>query len=191
MFFDSLRGLARVAIVGVSAYAALIVALRLSGKRTLSKFNAFDLVVTVALGSTLATVLLSRTVALTEGILALVTLVALQFAVAWSTTRWEWPGRVVRSRPTVLIWQGAVLADQLRRERVDLAEIHQALRQQGIASVGEVGAVVLETDGSISVLRTVDEGPDSSLAGVPHTAGDEAKTTSDGVAPDPSDDRLN
>ena len=59
MFFDSWFGLLRVALVGVAAYLALIVMLRLSGKRTLGKMNAFDLVATVALGSTLATVLLS------------------------------------------------------------------------------------------------------------------------------------
>ncbi|MDP9439064.1 MAG: DUF421 domain-containing protein, partial [Actinomycetota bacterium] len=59
MVFDSWVGLFRVAAVGTAAYFALVLLLRISGKRTLSKINAFDLVVTVALGSTLATVLLS------------------------------------------------------------------------------------------------------------------------------------
>lgn len=67
MFFDGWTGLLRVLVVGTLAYAALVLLLRVSGKRTLSKMNAFDLVVTVALGSTLATVLLSRDVALAEG----------------------------------------------------------------------------------------------------------------------------
>ncbi|HUH13323.1 MAG TPA: hypothetical protein VMK65_09445, partial [Longimicrobiales bacterium] len=59
MFFDSWTGLGRVLLVGALAYAALILILRISGKRTLTKLNAFDLVVTVALGSTLATTLLT------------------------------------------------------------------------------------------------------------------------------------
>ncbi|WP_231362619.1 hypothetical protein [Thioalkalivibrio sp. ALMg9] len=67
MFFGGWDGLLRTLVVGVLAYVALIVFLRLSGKRTLSKMNAFDLVVTVALGSTLATVLLAKDVALAEG----------------------------------------------------------------------------------------------------------------------------
>ena len=67
MFFDGWAGLLRVLVVGALAYAALVLLLRVSGKRTLSKMNAFDLVVTVALGSTLATVLPSRDVALAEG----------------------------------------------------------------------------------------------------------------------------
>jgi len=63
MLFDSWTGLGRVLLVGVLAYSALVLTLRVSGKRTLTKLNAFDLVVTVALGSTLATVLLSKDVA--------------------------------------------------------------------------------------------------------------------------------
>lgn len=66
MFFDTWAGLGRTLMVGVLAYAALVSLLRISGKRTLSKMNTFDLVVTVALGSTLATVLLSKDVALAE-----------------------------------------------------------------------------------------------------------------------------
>jgi hypothetical protein len=56
MFFESWSGLGRVLVVGVLAYGALVFVLRVSGKRTLSKMNAFDLIVTVALGSTIATV---------------------------------------------------------------------------------------------------------------------------------------
>ena len=70
MFFESWSALLRLAIVGVSAYVALVLLLRVFGKRTLAKLNAFDLVVTVALGSTLAAVLLNRSVALAEGVLA-------------------------------------------------------------------------------------------------------------------------
>lgn len=72
MFFDTWSGLGRVVVISACAYAALIVVLRISGKRTLGKMNAFDLAVTVAIGSTLATVLLSKDVALAEGILAFV-----------------------------------------------------------------------------------------------------------------------
>ena len=81
MLFDSWTGLGRVVLVGALAYVALVLLLRISGKRTLSKLNAFDLVVTVALGSTLATVLLSKSVALAEGVLALGLLIFLQYAV--------------------------------------------------------------------------------------------------------------
>lgn len=68
--------------MGVLAYVALVVLLRVSGKRTLSKMNAFDLVVTVALGSTLATVLMAKDVALAEGVFAFALLIGLQLFVS-------------------------------------------------------------------------------------------------------------
>ena len=82
MFFDSWSALGRVAVVGVLAYLGLVALLRGSGKRTLAKLNAFDLVVTVALGSTLATILLSRDVALAERLLAFTLLITLQYIIA-------------------------------------------------------------------------------------------------------------
>jgi len=78
MFFSGLDGVWRTLVVGTCAYAALVLILRISGKRTLSKMNAFDLVVTVALGSTLATILLSSDVAPAEGVTAFVLLAGLQ-----------------------------------------------------------------------------------------------------------------
>ena len=87
MFFDSWMGLFRTALVGICAYFALIVLLRVSGKRILSKMNAFDLVVTVALGSTLASILLSRDTPLAEGVLALALLIFLQFIITWLSVR--------------------------------------------------------------------------------------------------------
>lgn len=73
----------RVIIIGAVSYATLIAVLRLSGKRTLSQLNAFDFIVTVALGSTLATILLSSDVAFVEGLTALLLLAGLQLVVAW------------------------------------------------------------------------------------------------------------
>ena len=87
MFFDNRFGLLRVAVVGTVACAAVVALLRVSGKRALSKLNASDLVVTVAPGSTLATALLSKGVALAGGLLAFALLAGLQWAVAKLSVR--------------------------------------------------------------------------------------------------------
>lgn len=67
MLFSGWLSLGRMVVVGLLAYICLILLLRISGKRTLAKMNAFDLVVTVALGSTLSAVAMSKDVALAEG----------------------------------------------------------------------------------------------------------------------------
>lgn len=87
MFFDSWTGLLRVVLIGSAAYVALLLLLRISGKRTLAKLSAFDFVITVALGSTLATVLLSKSVALAEGVTAMALLIGLQYGVASLVSR--------------------------------------------------------------------------------------------------------
>jgi len=154
MFFDSWSGLGRVLIVGTLGYVALILILRVSGKRTLSKFNAFDLVVTVALGSTLATVLLSKEVALAEGVVALALLVSLQYGIAWASVRSEWLQSLVKSEPTLLLHNGRFLDAAMLQQRVSREEILAALRESGVSSPHRANSVVLETDGTISVVNS-------------------------------------
>ena len=166
MFFDSWAGIRRVVVVGTLAYAALVVLLRVSGKRTLSKLNAFDLVVTVALGSTLATILLSKDVALAEGVTALALLISLQFVVAWTSVRSERFSNVVKSRPALLFYRGEFLHDAMRRERLTEPELRAAIRESSYSSLEDVEAVVLETTATISVLGHSKSGPDDLVRGV-------------------------
>jgi uncharacterized membrane protein YcaP (DUF421 family) len=115
--------------------------------------NAFDLVVTVALGSTLATVLLNRNVPLADGVAALGTLTLLQGVVSWASVRSRRFRDIVRSQPALLFYKGEMLNAALARERVIPDEVRAAIRSSGVASLEEVGSVVLETDGTFSVLR--------------------------------------
>lgn len=153
MVFQGGPVLLRTLVIGVLAYTALVAFLRVSGKRTLSKMNAFDFVVTVALGSTLATILLAKDVSLAQGALALALLISLQFAVTWSSIRARWIRRVVTGEPSFLLYQGRVLPAALRRERITEDELQAAVRGAGLAALDEIEAVVLETDGSLSVVR--------------------------------------
>ena len=161
-FFTGWSSIGRVLMVGVLAYIVLVLFLRMSGKRTLAKMNAFDLVVTVALGSVLSATVLSVTVPLLDGAVALALLIALQFGVAWASLRAGWFRRMVKSRPTLLLRDGSFLEDAMRRERVDRDEVLAAIRTSGIGAMNEVAAVVLETDGSFSVLRSVPAARDAS-----------------------------
>lgn len=152
MLFQGWSGILRTAIVGTLAYVALVVALRTSGKRTLAKLNAFDLVVTVALGSTLATILLSKNVALAEGVTALLLLIALQYGVTALSVRSTSFARIVRSEPTLLLRDGETLPRAMKRARVTEAELETVVRTEGQRDPETVAAVILESDGSFSVI---------------------------------------
>lgn len=152
MFFQSWSGIVRTIIVGTLAYAFLVVSLRVSGKRTLAKLNAFDLVITVAFGSTLASILLSENVALAEGIAALVLLIVLQYGVTALSVRSKGFAKAVRSEPTLLLRDGAPLPRAMRKARVTRAELETVVRTEGHQGLTGISAVILESDGSFSVI---------------------------------------
>ena len=175
IFFDGWEAPARTLVLGVLAYALLILCLRWSGKRTLSKMNAFDLIVTVSLGSVLASILLSKSVALTEGVLALGILILLQFLVTWTSVRLGWVRRLVTGEPQLLLHHGAFIEAALMQARVTEDEVRAVVRSAGIGDLAHVGAVVLETDGSFSVVKMADAPAASSslsdVRGVTHGNG--------------------
>ena len=166
IFFNGWFPMLRTVLVGILSYAALILFLRFSGKRTLAKMNAFDLIVTVSMGSTLATIILSADVSLAQGVLALALLVALQFAITWSSVRWGWVRRAMTGEPSLLLFRGQYLQAALRRARVTEEEVRAAVRSSGLQAMEDVEAVVLETDGSFSVIEGGNRHPSSSLAGI-------------------------
>ena len=163
MWFDSWSDIARVILVSVAAYAAVVIFIRISGKRTLTQLNAFDFIVTVALGSTLATILLSSDVSYLEGVTALLALVVLQIIVAFATSRLPRVRALTTSAPTLLVWQGRFDDTALKRQRVSRADVEQAVRRSGEGDLTQVAAVVLESSGHISVIPMSKLGNGSSL----------------------------
>lgn len=154
IFFNGWSGPLRILVITPIAYAALVLFLRVSGKRTLSKLNAFDLVVTVALGSTLSTQILAKDTPLLEGALAFATLIALQWLVTFSSVRVPFVRKLVRAQPTRLLEHGRPLHNVMRRERITEAEVLQAVREYGGERLEDAQAVYLQTDGTlVSLMR--------------------------------------
>lgn len=106
LFFDSWDGLLRAFTATVLAYIALLFMIRISGKRTLSKMNAYDFIVTIALGSCLAATALNKSIPLAEGALVYFTLIGLQLTITWSAVRSSKIKRFVSGSPTLLLYKG-------------------------------------------------------------------------------------
>lgn len=153
-------------VLGAIAYIAIVFILRISGKRTLSKWNSFDFVVTIAFGSILASILLSTKDSFGTGILGFALLVLFQYLISWLSTRSSLVQKIVKSKPTLLLYQGKFQADVLKQERVAESEVLAALRGKGIAAIEDADAVVLETDGSFSVITDLSHGSASALRDV-------------------------
>ncbi|SDO61740.1 DUF421 domain-containing protein [Alkalicoccus daliensis] len=154
MFFDNWEGIYRTVIIAVLTYPVLILMLRASGKRTLSKMNMFDFIITIALGSTVATILLNADVSYVEGLTGLAILIFLQYIVTWFSVRSASFNKMIKGDPRLLYYKGAFIGEAMRKERMNEDEIKQAVRKNGKASFEKVEAVVLETDGSLSVIES-------------------------------------
>lgn len=152
MFFEGWQGIVRTLVVGTLAYVTVVVFLRIAGARTLAKLNAFDLVVTVALGSTLAAILLNQDVPLIQGATAVGLLILIQYLVTAASVRSEAFARLVRSDPQVLLRNGEFCREAMRRERITEGEILSAVRANGGTEAKYATLVVLESDGTVSVI---------------------------------------
>lgn len=161
MFLESLESLFSVAVVGIVTYIALIIMLRVSGKRTLSKMNMFDFITTVALGSIFGTVVVSNEVPPVRGVVAAGTLIIGQYVVTRLSTQSEWFRDLVKGQPTLLYYDGRYLTQQMHSSRVTKEDIYQAMRKFGLLEMQEAFAVVLETDGSITAIPATEGRPDS------------------------------
>jgi uncharacterized membrane protein YcaP (DUF421 family) len=150
--FDGWNPILRVLIVGPLAYTSMVILLRVSGKRTLSKMNAFDLVVTISLGSVLATILTDRTLALLTGVTVIAVLIACQFVITALSVRLPAVERFVKAEPSLLVRNSRLLPEAMRRSRVTEREVVAAVREAGVASLSDVAEAVLETDGSVTVV---------------------------------------
>ena len=151
LFFNGWYYIGRTVALSVIGFTALMIMLRVSGKRTLSKLNAFDFVFVVAVGSVFAASIIEKDVTLLEGIASLGTLIALQVILAESAARWRIADRIINGRPTLLFSHGQFIPRALVRERITEGEVRAAIREKGITAVEDVDAVVLENDGSLSV----------------------------------------
>jgi uncharacterized membrane protein YcaP (DUF421 family) len=153
MWLSSWGEVGRVAAFTVIGYSAVLLGVRLAGKRSIAKKNASDFIVTVAIGSSVAAMILTETVSLVEGLAAVGTLVVLQFFVVTLSTRWNTPRRAIEGKPALMLYDGKLLAERMRHEEVNVSEVYQAIRNSGIGRIEDVLAVVLEVDGTFSVIR--------------------------------------
>jgi uncharacterized membrane protein YcaP (DUF421 family) len=141
-------------IVGRTAlvYGALLLGLRLAGKREVGQMTAFDMAVILLVANAVQNAMVGPDTSLTGGLIAAGVLIGANFLLAALRERIGWFRRAVEGLPTLLISDGVVLRPQLRREHLDEGEVMMALREHGLDDPSQVRTAVLETDGTISVI---------------------------------------
>jgi uncharacterized membrane protein YcaP (DUF421 family) len=152
IFFHGLGPLLRILVVGVCYYVALVLILRAAGKRTLSRMNTYDMVITMALGSILGKVMVDQDISLSEGLTATALLIGLQYLVTEMRLHFPALHAIISSDPTLLFYRGRYLEDNMRRERIVKEEIEAAIHEKGLTDLSQVEAVILGANGQLSAI---------------------------------------
>ena len=136
----------------VVVYVVLLAMIRMSGKRSMGQFTAFDVLLIVLLGNAVQNSLLGEDHSLLGGLLLAAVLIVLNWIVGWLSARSRRAERVIEGEPVVLARDGKLFANVLRRELVSRNDFDEALRQHGEVRLDDVALALLETDGQISVV---------------------------------------
>ena len=136
----------------IIVYLVILIGLRLAGKREIGQMTVFDLVVLLLIANAVQNAMVGSDTTLTGGLLAAVTLLAMNALIALLRLRSTKLRRLVEGTPTVLVLHGEVIQANLRHEGIDEQTLEASLREHGIEAVGDVDMAVLEIDGSISVV---------------------------------------
>ena len=135
----------------VAIYVALLVALRLFGKREVGQFTLYDLVLVLLVANAVQPAVTGPDNSLSGGIVIILTLVVVNFGVSRldRNPRLQW---LFEAAPSVIVRDGKYLADQMRRQGVDEQEVETAMREHGVDDLRTVKLAILEPDGSISIV---------------------------------------
>lgn len=133
-------------------YAFLIVIFRLAGRRSMGQMNVFDLALILVISNAVQNAMVGPDTSLSGGLIAALTLIVVNWAVAVIESRSAKARRVLEGSPILLIHDGHWLLENMKRERVNVEEIKQAMREHGVDDPAEVKLAVLELDGSISIV---------------------------------------
>lgn len=163
LFFDGWSPLLRTLVVGTLSYLSLLVMLRISGARTISRMTPFDFAVSVAMGSTFGRLLTAEDVVLAEALVAFALLVGFQLLLSILEIRSTRLARLLNPQPALLFYRGEFLRRNMRRERISEAELRGAVRKHGFGAIEDVEAIAVESGGMLSVVGRADRGGGSVL----------------------------
>ncbi len=152
-FYSGLEPLLRIIVIGTLAYISLLLLLRVSGKRSLAQMNAFDFVITVAIGSTFGRLITAKGVSLAESITAFAVLIGLQYIVSWLSIKSSRFADLLIASPTLLYFDGQFINKAMREQRLTKQHLLGTIRQQGVVSLQDIEAIIMEPVGNLTIIK--------------------------------------
>lgn len=155
MFLESFGKLKEIIIMGILFYFFVIIILRTSIKKTLSDISIFDFLVTATIGPIIANTIISPNTEFLDGLAAVSILLVLQYIMSKLDYKYEFISKILKSKPKLVYYDGAFLEDNMKKMRITREEIIQEARSQAGLVIEDVDAVVLESNGEVSIIEHV------------------------------------
>ncbi|MGK7393818.1 MAG: DUF421 domain-containing protein [Candidatus Cyclobacteriaceae bacterium M3_2C_046] len=144
-------------VVGIVTYIAIVLLLKMAGKRTLANMNALDFIITVAIGSAYGRILTAQTITISEAVVAFLVLVSIQIGVSKLEVVYRKFGKFMMPAPKILYYKGEYQIRQMKKERINKRDLLAVLRKKSFTSLDQVDAIVLESNGQFSIIGKTDK----------------------------------
>jgi uncharacterized membrane protein YcaP (DUF421 family) len=138
-------------------YVVIVVALRLTGRRSLGQRNPIDLVLVLIVANAVQNAMIGSDTSLIGGIIAAATLFVMDVALDRILGRSKDARKFFSGSPVILIRHGQLIEQNLAKERISYDELEESLREHGVEQVGDVKLAILEVDGSLSIVPATSE----------------------------------
>lgn len=142
----------QIILSSLAVYLFVVVAIRIFGKKELSQLSVIDLVFVLLISNSVQNAMVGSNTTLTGGLVAAASLFAVNYLFKLISYRYPKFGTLIQGEALMLIYNGTLLKNNIRKAKITEDEIAEALREHGVGSVSEVNLAILEVDGNISVL---------------------------------------
>lgn len=157
LVFNNWQTFFRVSLSGIFIYFTLIVIINLFGKRSIANLSMHDYIVTLAMGSIVASTIISKDATLVDGLAGVLILLVLQYLVTLTTSRYSKFFKTINAKPAVLFLEGKFIEKNIKDNRITRNEIYSVIRMQGQTTSDNIFAVILESNGNLSVIKSASE----------------------------------
>jgi uncharacterized membrane protein YcaP (DUF421 family) len=144
--------LGAIALRTIVVYFALLIGIRIAGKRELGQMSPFDLVVVLIIANAVQNAMVGPDTSLNGGLMAAFILLLINWIVGRLRLRYHWLERDITGHATLLVNDGHFIEHNMRREGIDEDDVEMAMREHGVNKVSQVEVAILEVDGTISIV---------------------------------------
>lgn len=138
---------------GTIVYVALLVMLRLAGKREISQMGVGEFVAILLVSNAVQNSMNGGDISISGGLILSVVIIAISVICAYLTFRYPLMRRIIQGNPVILVRDGSLISDNLRKVLLSESELQTILREQGFHNIHEIEIAILESDGQVSVVR--------------------------------------